>query len=109
MRRRCVTAGANAGRCQSLQQPDKSHREKRPSRSFEMVTADTAARQCDLFIVLGSSLVVTPAATFPVIAKRSGARLAILNREETPLDGYADLIVNDEIGPILTSVAPTNL
>lgn len=75
---------------------------------FEMAMADTAARQCDLFVVLGSSLVVTPAATFPVIAKRSGAKLVILNREETPLDEYADLIINDEIGPVMTAVVPTN-
>jgi NAD-dependent deacetylase len=79
-----------------------------PMPEFEMAMADTAARQCDLFLVAGSSLVVTPAATFPVIAKRSGAKLVILNREETPLDDYADLIVNDEIGPVLTAVVPTN-
>lgn len=75
---------------------------------FEMAMADTAARQCDLFLVLGSSLVVTPAATFPVIAKRSGAKLVILNREETPLDEFADLIINDEIGPVMTAAVPTN-
>lgn len=68
---------------------------------LEMARADAAARTCDLFLVLGSSLVVTPAATFPVIAKRSGARLVILNREETPLDALADLVVYDEIGPTL--------
>lgn len=79
-----------------------------PMPEFEMAMANTAARQCDLFLVLGSSLVVTPAATFPVIAKRAGAKLVILNREETPLDDYADLIVNGEIGPTLTAVIPTN-
>jgi NAD-dependent deacetylase len=75
---------------------------------FEMALADTAARQCDLFLVLGSSLVVTPAATFPLIAKRSGARLVILNREETPLDDYADLVLNAEIGPTMRAVVPAN-
>jgi len=79
-----------------------------PMPEFEMALADTAARTCDLMLVLGSSLVVTPAATFPVIAKRSGAKLVILNREETPLDGYADLVLNDEIGPVMTAMVPTN-
>lgn len=74
----------------------------------EMARADAASRACDLMLVLGSSLVVTPAATFPVIAKRSGARLVILNREETPLDDYADLVLNEEIGPTLSAVLPTN-
>jgi NAD-dependent deacetylase len=79
-----------------------------PMPEFEMARADEAARTCDLMLVLGSSLVVTPAATFPVIAKRSGAKLVILNREETPLDGYADLVLNDEIGPVLSALVPTN-
>jgi NAD-dependent deacetylase len=52
--------------------------------------------------VLGSSLVVTPAAHFPVKAKRNEARLVILNREETPLDAIADLVLNEEIGPTMT-------
>jgi NAD-dependent deacetylase len=69
-----------------------------PMRAAEAVTA-----ACDLFLVLGSSLVVTPAALFPVKAKRAGARLAILNREETPMDDIADLVLNDEIGPTLTA------
>lgn len=79
-----------------------------PMPEIEMKMADEAARTCDLMLVLGSSLVVTPAATFPVIAKRSGAKLVILNREETSLDGYADLVLNDEIGPVMTAMVPTN-
>jgi NAD-dependent deacetylase len=59
---------------------------------------------CDLFLVLGSSLVVYPAAGFPLMAKRNGARLAILNREPTELDPVADLVLNDEIGPALSEV-----
>lgn len=70
---------------------------------LEMVRADEASRDCDLFLVLGSSLVVTPAANFPAIAKRSGARLVIVNREETPLDGYADLVLHAELGPTLSA------
>jgi len=79
-----------------------------PMPELEMARADKAARTCDLMLVLGSSLVVTPAATIPVIAKHSGAKLVILNREETPLDGYADLVLNDEIGPVMTAMVPTN-
>ena len=67
----------------------------------EMARADAAVRACDLMLVLGSSLVVYPAAGFPMQAKRQGARLVILNREETPLDGYADLVINTEIGPTM--------
>jgi NAD-dependent deacetylase len=68
-----------------------------------MMRAEEEAYGCDLFLVLGSSLVVTPAAHFPVKAKRNDARLVILNREETPLDGIADLVLNEEIGPTMTA------
>jgi NAD-dependent deacetylase len=68
-----------------------------------MDRAEEETSHCDLFLVLGSSLVVTPAALFPVKAKRGGARLAILNREMTPLDEVADLVINDEIGPTMTA------
>src|SRR5499427_5642145 len=56
---------------------------------------------CDLFLAIGSSLVVYPAASFPMRAKQNGARLVILNREPTGLDGIADLVLNLEIGPTL--------
>lgn len=62
---------------------------------------------CDLFLALGSSLVVYPAAGFPLLAKRNGARLAIVNREPTPLDDAADLVVSGEIGPVLAPLAAT--
>lgn len=68
----------------------------------EMMRAEEATLGCDLFIAIGSSLVVYPAAGFPVFAKQNGSKLAILNREPTDLDGYADLVVNDEIGPVLS-------
>ena len=68
-----------------------------------MDRAEEETGGCDLFLVLGSSLVVTPAALFPVKAKRHGARLAILNRDETPMDDLADLVINDEIGPTMTA------
>ena len=66
-----------------------------------MARAEKETLACDLFMAMGSSLVVYPAAGFPQLAKRSGAALAILNREPTELDGWADLVVHGEIGPLL--------
>ena len=73
-----------------------------------MARAEAATLACDLFLVLGSSLVVYPAAGFPAVAKRAGARLAIVNREPTDLDGLADLVLHDEIGPAMTAAVPAN-
>ncbi len=67
-----------------------------------MARAEDETLACDLFLVLGSSLVVYPAAGFPLLAKRNGARLAIVNREPTDQDGYADLVLHDEIGPVMS-------
>ncbi len=63
---------------------------------------------CDLFIAAGSSLVVYPAAGFPQMAVKRGAGLVILNREPTPLDHMADLVLNEEIGPTLGDVVGVN-
>lgn len=68
----------------------------------EMERAADATRACDLFLVLGSSLVVYPAAGFPLMAKRNGAKLVIVNREETDQDRVADLVLHSEIGPLLS-------
>lgn len=62
------------------------------------------AVEADLFLAIGSSLVVHPAAGLPELAKRSGARLAIFNRDETPLDGLADAVVRQPIGCALAGV-----
>ncbi len=70
----------------------------------EMRQAEIAANDSDLFIAIGSSLVVYPAAEIPLLAKQSGAHLVILNREPTPLDGYADLVLRREIGDTLDFV-----
>ena len=67
----------------------------------EMRRSQMEAETCDLFLAIGSSLVVYPAAMFPASAKRSGARLVILNRDPTDLDHMADLVLNLEIGPAL--------
>ena len=72
----------------------------------KMARAEEETLACDLFIVLGSSLVVYPAAGFPILAKRNGAALIIVNREPTEQDDIADLVINDEIGPTLSAAVP---
>lgn len=67
----------------------------------QLEQARQAAQNCDLFIAMGSSLVVQPAAVLPLYAKRAGARLAIISREPTELDEFADLVLNEEIGKLL--------
>ncbi len=76
--------------------------------SFGQAMPDTAMRRaqdlaqsCDLFLAIGSSLVVWPAAGFPLMAKRNGARLVIINREPTEFDDIADLVVRQDIGAVL--------
>jgi NAD-dependent deacetylase len=67
-----------------------------------MRRAQELAESCDLFLAIGSSLVVWPAAGFPLTAKRHGARLVIINREATEFDDIADLVVHDDIGDALS-------
>ncbi|NMN56328.1 NAD-dependent deacetylase [Xanthobacter sp. SG618] len=71
----------------------------------EMARADALTKVSDLFIVIGSSLVVFPAAGFPLKARQKGARLIILNREPTEFDEVADLVVRAEIGDVLAPFA----
>ena len=66
-----------------------------------MERARGLAQACDLFIAIGSSLVVWPAAGFPMMAKNSGARLVIINREPTDQDDIADLVIRYDIGETL--------
>ena len=73
-----------------------------------MERAHAATLSADLFIVLGSSLVVFPAASFPMIAKRNGARLVIVNRDPTDQDELADLVVNAEIGATMGRAVGVN-
>jgi NAD-dependent deacetylase len=70
-----------------------------PSEAMRRAEAESLA--CDLFMVIGSSLVVYPAAAFPVLAKRNGANLVVINREPTAIDEAADLVINAEIGEVL--------
>lgn len=70
-----------------------------------MQRAEAAARDCDLFLALGSSLVVYPAAGLPVAAKRSGATLVIANREPTELDPCADLVIRTDLVALFSPYA----
>lgn len=74
-----------------------------------MQRAQKWSEQADIFIVVGSSLQVQPAASFPVIAKRSGALLAIINRDSTPLDDLADFVHNGAIGDFFNQLRSTSL
>lgn len=73
-----------------------------------MIRAEEETLACDLFIAIGSSLVVYPAAGFPEMAARNGTRLVILNREATGLDPYADLVLHREIGATLGEAVGNN-
>jgi NAD-dependent deacetylase len=74
----------------------------------EMERAREVTMAADLFIVLGSSLVVYPAAGFPIMAKRNGSRLVIVNREPTDQDELADLVMNAEIGATMSKAVGVN-
>jgi NAD-dependent deacetylase len=98
-----VTAGERAPDC-----PTCGGHIKTATVSFGQAMPEHAMRRaeeltlgCDLFLVVGSSLVVWPAAGFPLMAKRNGARLVIINREPTDFDEIADLVVREDIGTVL--------
>jgi NAD-dependent deacetylase len=67
----------------------------------EMQRATELVQHCDLLIAIGSSLVVWPAAGFPMMAKDCGAKLVIINREPTEQDDIADLVIRHDIGETL--------
>ena len=69
-----------------------------------LMEATRWSRDADLMLAIGSSLVVTPAADLPRVAKERGARLVIINREETPLDRLADVTLRGSIGETLTAI-----
>jgi NAD-dependent deacetylase len=74
----------------------------------EMMRAEAATLDCDLFLAIGSSLVVYPAAGFPMLAKQNGAKLVIINRDPTDLDRYADLVLHHDIGSVMEPLARLN-
>jgi NAD-dependent deacetylase len=76
--------------------------EQLPKKAIEK--ASILSKNCDLFIVLGSSLVVYPAASFPELAKSHGAKLVIINIDPTPLDTIADLVINKSTSKVLSEV-----
>jgi NAD-dependent deacetylase len=59
---------------------------------------------CDFLLVVGSSLVVYPAADLPVTAKQRGASLAIINKDPTPMDQLADYVIHEEAGTVLPQI-----
>jgi NAD-dependent deacetylase len=67
--------------------------------------AQRAAARADVLLALGTSLVVFPAAALPEIARRAGARLVIVNAEETPFDPIADVVLRDQLGEVLPELA----
>ena len=75
-----------------------------PMPAEPMRRAAEAAQNCDLFLAIGSSLQVFPAAGFPLMAKQHGAKLVILNREPTEMDGLADLVLHESISPVLQAL-----
>jgi NAD-dependent deacetylase len=72
----------------------------------EMQRAQQLTLGCDLFLAVGSSLVVWPAAGFPLMAKRNGAALVIINRDPTEFDAMADLVIREDIGATLSPFIP---
>ena len=75
-----------------------------PMPAKEMQIAERASIECDLFFAIGSSLKVYPAAGLPILAKKNGAKLIIINREPTDLDSISDKIINKEIGVTLNKL-----
>ncbi len=101
-----IDAGDEAPDCESCGAPLKSK-----TISFgqampvgAMAEAEMLAREADLFLAIGSSLVVEPAASLPRLAAQYGAKLVIINRDPTPLDFRADLLIRDSIGLTLRTL-----
>ncbi len=77
--------------------------ESLPEDAFRIALQET--EKAELFIVLGSSLTVSPANQFPIIAKEHGSKLVIVNRDHNLFDSYADLVINDtNIGTLLVEL-----
>lgn len=103
VRERFESTNGMAPDCSACQGPVKaatvSFGQAMPEAAMQRAQDETL--QADLFIAIGSSLVVWPAAGFPAMAKQNGAALVILNREPTEFDSIADLVVRDDIGDVL--------
>ena len=94
--------------CQGILKPDAVFfGEALPQETLQ--EAIRRSRKCDLFIVIGSTLVIYPAAYVPTYAVEAGAKLAIVNLTETPFDHYATVIIRDKAGDIMSKVAQPGL
>jgi len=69
-----------------------------------LMAAQKESEMCDLFMVIGSSLVVYPAACMPLYAKQSGAKIVIINMGETGHDEIADVLINAPAGDVMTRI-----
>ncbi len=101
-----MVAGEKIPRCDSckglLKPATIAFGQSMPVRETNEASERSAA--CDLFLAAGSSLVVYPAAQMPLLAKRGGARLVILNLTETPHDGHADIVINEKTGETMAKI-----
>ena len=75
-----------------------------PMNEQDMIKASNFSKECDLMVVMGSSLKVMPAGKIPEIAISSSANLIILNREKTSYDTKADIVINDELKNICSKL-----
>jgi NAD-dependent deacetylase len=98
--------GRGAPRCEScgglLKPATISFGQAMPERETQEAYERSSA--CDLFVVIGSSLVVQPAASMPVVAKRNGAKLVIINRDPTPCDDMADIVIHGSAGSTMANI-----
>jgi NAD-dependent deacetylase len=76
-----------------------------PMPEEEMVIAQKKSISCDLFICIGTSLAVFPAADLPVLAKETGSQLVIINNEPTQMDHIADLVINRDISEVFSEIS----
>ena len=76
-----------------------------PMPEEEMVIAQKKSVSCDLFICIGTSLAVFPAADLPVLAKETGSQLVIINNEPTQMDHIADLVINRDISEVFSEIS----
>jgi NAD-dependent deacetylase len=103
---RRIEAGEEAPDCEFCGSPLKSKTISfgQPMPVEAMAEGERLSREADVYLAIGSSLVVEPAASLPRVAVNFGARLVILNRDETPLDRCADLVLHEPIGPTMRAV-----
>lgn len=104
--RQCLARTQASPRCESCSGIVKSATISfgQPMPAEAMQRAKAISESADLFLAIGSSLVVYPAAGLPILAKRNGARLVIINREPTQLDELADLVINAEISVVFARI-----